>query len=121
MKVYLSPSNQYDNLYSYGGTNEMEQCNKIAAACEKYLLKSGVEVKRAPKGQNMYTSISESNAWGTGLHVCIHTNACLLYTSSPLGYTPFKAVRAPLRYLQRLSCFKGGIKLFFRGVLISPQ
>lgn len=87
MKVYLSPSNQYDNLYSYGGTNEMEQCNKIAAACEKYLLKSGVEVKRAPKGQNMYTSISESNAWGTGLHVCIHTNAgggrgCEVYTFS---------------------------------------
>ena len=75
MKVYLSPSNQYDNLYSYGGTNEMEQCNKIAAACEKYLLKSGVEVKRAPKGQNMYTSISELKRLGHRA-TCVYTHKC---------------------------------------------
>lgn len=74
-KIYLSPSNQYDNLYSYGSTNEMNQCNKIATAAETALKRNGYEVKRAPKGQNMNTSISESNNWGADIHIPIHTNA----------------------------------------------
>ena len=31
-KVFLSPSNQYDNRYAYGGTTEGVQCGKIAEA-----------------------------------------------------------------------------------------
>ena len=54
LKVYLSPSNQDNNPYSYGGTNEMAQCNRIAEVAEKYLLRNGFEVKRAPAGQDMY-------------------------------------------------------------------
>ena len=53
-KVYLSPSNQDNNPYSYGGTNEMAQCNRIAEAAEKYLLRNGFDVKRAPAGQDVY-------------------------------------------------------------------
>lgn len=74
-KIYLSPSNQSGNTYSYGNTNEMEQCNKIAIAAETALKRCGFEVKRAPKGQNMYTSINESNAYKADVHVCIHTDA----------------------------------------------
>ena len=74
-KIYLSPSNQYANTYACGNTTEMEQCNKIAAAAETALKRCGFTVKRAPKGQNMYTSISESNNFGADVHVCIHTNA----------------------------------------------
>lgn len=74
-KIYLSPSNQYANTYSYGNTTEMEQCNKIAIAAESALKRCGFEVKRAPKGQNMYTSINESNNFKADVHVCIHTNA----------------------------------------------
>ena len=74
-KIYLSPSNQYANSYAYGNTTEMEQCNKIAIAAETALKRCGFTVKRAPKGQNMYTSISESNNFGADVHVCIHTNA----------------------------------------------
>ena len=74
-KIYLSPSNQDGNLYSYGGTNEMEQCNRIAQAAEKHLERNGYSVKRAPKGQDMNKSISESNQWGADLHIPIHTNA----------------------------------------------
>lgn len=74
-KIYLSPSNQYANTYSYGNTTEMEQCNKIAVAAESALKRCGFEVKRAPKGQNMYTSINESNNFKADVHVCIHTNA----------------------------------------------
>lgn len=74
-RIYLSPSNQYANTYSYGNTTEMEQCNKMAVAAETALKRCGFQVKRAPKGQNMYTSINESNAFKADVHVCIHTNA----------------------------------------------
>ena len=74
-KIYLSPSNQNGNLYKGQGTNEMEQCNRIAEAAEKHLKRNGFEVKRAPKGQDMWDSIKESNEWGADLHIPIHTNA----------------------------------------------
>lgn len=94
-KIYLSPSNQNKNIYAYGKTNEMVQCNKIAESCEVYLKKLGFEVKRAPMGQNMNASINESNAWDADVHICIHTNAgggrgCEVFThkgtSSQLKY-----------------------------------
>lgn len=74
-RIYLSPSNQYANSYAYGNTTEMEQCNKIAVAAETALKRCGFTVKRAPKGQNMYTSINESNNFKADVHICIHTNA----------------------------------------------
>ena len=74
-KIYLSPSNQDGNLYAYGNTNEMEQCNRIAEAAKKALERCGFTVKKAAKGQAMSTSIAESNSWGTDLHIPIHTNA----------------------------------------------
>ena len=74
-KIYLSPSNQNSNTYATGNTNEMEQCNRIADYAKKALERCGFSVKKAPKGQNMNTSISESNSWGADLHIPIHTNA----------------------------------------------
>ncbi len=35
-RIYLSPSNQNRNTYATGGTNEMAQCDKIAAARHSY-------------------------------------------------------------------------------------
>lgn len=75
-KIYLSPSNQEGNMYAYGNTNEMEQCNRIADAAKAALERCGFDVKKALKGQAMRTSIAESNAWGADLHIPIHTNAC---------------------------------------------
>lgn len=74
-KIYLSPSMQANNMYAYGGTNEMEQCNKIAEHCGNYLRERGFDVKIAPKGQSMQRSIYESNTYNPDLHVPIHTNA----------------------------------------------
>ena len=74
-KIYLSPSNQDGNMYAYGNTNEMEQCNRIADAAKTALERCGFTVKKAAKGQNMRVSINESNAWGADLHIPIHTNA----------------------------------------------
>ncbi len=74
-KIYISPSNQNSNLYASGNTNEMVQCNRIAEATQYHLERHGFDVKKAPQGQNMWTSINESNSWGADLHVPIHTNA----------------------------------------------
>lgn len=74
-KIYLSPSMQLHNMYAYGGTNEMEQCNNIAKHCYNFLIKYGFDVKVAPKGQPMQKSIQESNSFNPDLHISIHTNA----------------------------------------------
>ena len=73
-KVFLSPSNQYDNRYVYGNTTEGEQCGKIAEACKVALERSGVEVKLM-HDESMQTKCAASNAFGADLHVPIHTNA----------------------------------------------
>ena len=43
-KVFLSPSNQYDNVYAYGNTTEGVQCGKIAEACKVALERNNIEV-----------------------------------------------------------------------------
>ena len=73
-KVFLSPSNQYDNRYAYGNTTEGEQCGKIAEACKVALERSGIEVKLM-HDESMQTKCAASNAFGADLHVPIHTNA----------------------------------------------
>lgn len=74
-KIYLSPSNQDGNMYAYGNTNEMTQCNRIASAAKKALERCGFVVKKATEGQSMYKTVQESNDWGADLHIPIHTNA----------------------------------------------
>lgn len=73
-KVFLSPSNQYDNRYAYGNTTEGEQCGKIAKACKVALERSGVTVKLM-HDESMQKKVAASNAFDADLHVPIHTNA----------------------------------------------
>ena len=73
-KVFLSPSNQYDNAYAYGGTTEGVQCGKIAEACKTALERAGVEVMLM-HDESMQEKCRKSNAFGADLHVPIHTNA----------------------------------------------
>lgn len=73
-KVFLSPSNQYDNPYAYGDTTEGVQCGKIAEACKEALERSGVTVKLM-HDESMQEKCAASNAFGADLHVPIHTNA----------------------------------------------
>lgn len=73
-KVFLSPSNQYDNRYAYGNTTEGEQCGKIAEACKVALERSGVQVKLM-HDESMQKKVAASNAFDADLHVPIHTNA----------------------------------------------
>lgn len=73
-KVFLSPSNQYDNAYAYGSTTEGVQCGKIAEACKVALERNGIEVMLM-HDESMQVKCQKSNAFGADLHVPIHTNA----------------------------------------------
>ncbi len=73
-KVYLSPSNQTDNRYAYGGTTEAEQCGKIAERCRAALVRSGITVQLGHM-PSMQEKVKASDAFGADLHVPIHTNA----------------------------------------------
>ena len=73
-KVFLSPSNQYDNRYAAGNTTEGVQCGYIAEACKEALERSGIEVKLM-HDESMQEKCAASNAFGADLHVPIHTNA----------------------------------------------
>lgn len=73
-KIYISPSNQVNNAYATGGTNEKEQCHKIAKACYNFLKKQGFEVK-CTYNDDMYKRVEESNAFNADIHLAIHTNA----------------------------------------------
>lgn len=103
-KVFLSPSNQYDNRYAYGDTTEGVQCGKIAQACKAALERSGVTVKLM-HDESMQEKCAASNAFGADLHVPIHTNAfngtvtgtrMFCFNSSGEGMKACKAIFARL-------------------------
>ncbi len=74
-RIYLSPSNQKDNTYKTGGTNEMAQCDKIAQAAYKALTRCGFSVKVGKSGDSMANRCNESDAFKADIHLPIHTNA----------------------------------------------
>ena len=73
-KIFLSPSNQVNNKYAYGNTNEAAECGKMAQATEKALKRCGFEVKTM-QWETMQERCKVSNEWGADLHLPIHTNA----------------------------------------------
>ena len=74
-KVYLSPSNQRDNTYATGNTNEMAQCDKIAKAASIALTRCGFSVKVGKSGDTMANRCRESDEFNADIHLPIHTNA----------------------------------------------
>ena len=104
-KVYISPSDQTENRYAWGNTNEHVQCQKIAEAEAAALRRSGVEVKLAAFGTTMAQRCAESDAWRADIHNCVHTNAAngkvmgtrmFCYSIPGKGYDACKAVFAEL-------------------------
>ena len=89
-KIYISPSDQTENRYAWGNTNEHAQCQKIAEAEAAALRRSGVEVKLAAFGTTMAQRCAESDAWGADIHSCVHTNAeKMLDRLKKAGFTGF--------------------------------
>ena len=104
-RVYISPSDQTENRYAWGNTNEHAQCQRIAEAEAAALRRSGVEVKLAAFGTTMAQRCAESDAWGADIHNCVHTNAfngkvmgtrLFCYAIPGKGYAACKAVFAEL-------------------------
>jgi len=104
-RVYISPSDQTENRYAWGNTNEHVQCQKIAEAEATALRRSGVEVKLAAFGTTMAQRCAESDAWGADIHSCVHTNAfngkvmgtrMFCFSIPGKGYDACKAVFAEL-------------------------
>jgi len=73
-RIFLSPSNQTENTYAYGGTNEASQCGRMGDAAKAALERCGFEVKMNKLG-TLAQKVSESNGWNADLHIAIHTNA----------------------------------------------
>ena len=103
-KVFLSPSNQYGNVYAYGNTTEGVQCGKIADACKIALERSGVDVMLM-HDESMQEKCAASNAFDADLHVPIHTNAfngkvmgtrMFCYSAGGKGMAACKAIFARL-------------------------
>ena len=84
-KVFLSPSEQYNNAYAWGNTTEGVQCGKIADACKVALERCGISVRLQHDG-TMASKCQNANSWGADLYICIHTNA---YNGSVSGTRMF--------------------------------
>jgi N-acetylmuramoyl-L-alanine amidase len=99
-RIYLSPSEQPENVYAYGNTNEKVQCREIAAVVEEALKRNGFEVINAT-ATSLSARCAEANKWGANLYVPIHTNAfngkvsgtrIFCYSMSGESYKACKAV-----------------------------
>ena len=104
-RVYISPSDQTENKYAWGSTNEHAQCQKIAEAEAAALRRSGVEVQVAALGSTMAQRCAQSNVFKADIHNCVHTNACngkvmgtrmFCFAIPGKGYDACKAVFAEL-------------------------
>ena len=104
-RVYISPSDQTENRYAWGNTNEHVQCQKIAEDTAAALRRSGVEVQVAALGSTMAQRCAQSNVFKADIHNCVHTNACnkqvmgtrlFCYAIPGKGYDACKAVFAEL-------------------------
>jgi hypothetical protein len=104
-KVYISPSDQTENRYAWGNTNEHVQCQKIAEAEAAALRRSGVEVQVAALGSTMAQRCAQSDAFKADIHNCVHTNAfngkvtgtrLFCFAVPGKGYDACKAVFAEL-------------------------
>ena len=61
-RIFVSPSDQFNNNYAYGNTTEGDQCMKIARALVSALLRNKFEVKMM-QGPDMASVVNASNAW----------------------------------------------------------
>lgn len=73
--IYLSPSNQVNNKYAYGNTNEAVVCCQIANATEAALNRCGAFRVYNNQTSSMADRCVESDSVRADLHVPIHTNA----------------------------------------------
>ena len=74
-KIYISPSNQENNIYAWGNTNEQKECYQIAVYCRRILEDYGFTVTLPPINSAIKNRVNESNSNNDDIYLCIHTNA----------------------------------------------
>lgn len=72
--VYLSPSNQADNEFTTGDTNEAAECRVLAEKTAAILEQSGLTVIIAGENDSLQTKTAMGDN-GLAAYVAIHTNA----------------------------------------------
>lgn len=75
MKVYISPSSQYNNKYEFGDYTEGQVCHGIGSAVYTRLTARGHDARVARTNLTYQERAAESNQYGPDVHLCIHTNA----------------------------------------------
>lgn len=100
-RIFVSPSDQFNNKYAYGNTTEGDQCKMIAAALDAALIRNKFETN-IMQGPNMATVVKTSNNWGADLHVCVHTNA---YDGTVAGTRIYAYDKAKTGYQAALKVF----------------
>jgi N-acetylmuramoyl-L-alanine amidase len=74
-KIYLSPSNQINNVGVYG-YNECIQMHNLADKVASYLNKSNsFQVRISQSNWSLKQVVDDSNNWGAALHICMHSDA----------------------------------------------
>lgn len=95
-KIFLSPSDQFENTYAGGTTNEGEQMGLLAEKLAPILRRCGFEVKIVHRS-TLANKCNQSDAWGADLHLPLHSNAfngtvsgtrvmCMRTVEGQLGY-----------------------------------
>ena len=90
MNIFLSPSNQTENVGEYRkyNTNECFVCEKIAKASYDYLADNyDCNVMIAERNDRMTVRIAKAKEFKADVYIPIHTNAA--GTSSPKGCEAF--------------------------------
>lgn len=101
-KIFLSPSDQFENTYAGGSTNEGEQMGLLAEKLAPILRRCGFEVKIVHRS-TLANKCNQSDAWGADLHLPLHSNAfngtvsgtrvmCMRTVEGQLGYEYSKKI-----------------------------
>jgi N-acetylmuramoyl-L-alanine amidase len=73
-KIFLSPSNQFENKYAGMYTSEGEQMGKVAQALQKALERCGFGVLKIHDA-TMQAKVHAADQYGADLYIPIHSNA----------------------------------------------
>lgn len=85
VKIFINASNQSGNPYSYAGTNEKAQMERLAALLKKELDKYNCESKIAESYYIRDKAIEAKN-WGATFAIALHSNAAKGSASGTQGY-----------------------------------
>ena len=73
-RIFISPSEQFANVYAGMQTNEGEQMGKLGILLAEQLREKGHEIMMMHE-YSMYQKVMAADAFGADLYICLHSNA----------------------------------------------